>query len=85
MEFRYLNSKVPDIYPLHKIQAIRRVKGREMYCNLDLKNGFSQTTSAGTSKQYAAFIIRRRRLYKGSFDLHSAPNTFRKILDTVVE
>jgi hypothetical protein len=90
IDFRKVNEVTErDAYPLPHITAtLDKLRGAKYLSTLDLKNGYWQVPLAASSRPITAFTVPGRGLMQFRvmpFGLHSAPATFQRLLDAVLE
>lgn len=90
IDFRRVNDTThKDAYPLPQITAtLDKLRGARYLSTLDLKNGYCQVPLASECRPITAFTVPNEGLFYFKvmpFGLHSAPATFQRLLDTVLE
>ncbi|KMQ91260.1 reverse ribonuclease integrase [Lasius niger] len=90
IDFRRLNAVTEnDAYPLpHITTTLDKLRGARYLSTLDLKNGYWQIPLAPDSRHVTAFTVPGKSLMQFQtmpFRLHSAPATFQRLLDSVLE
>ena len=89
IDYRQLNeNSVRDAYPMPQIHYILdKLQGASYVSSIDLKSGYWQIPIKKNCRQYTAFTVPGRGLYQWKvmpFGLHSAPATFQRTLDSVI-
>lgn len=89
IDFHRVNDVIQrDAYPLPQVTAtLDKLRGARYLSTLDLKNGNWQVPLTHESRPITAFTVPGKGLFHFRvmpFGLHSAPATFRRLLDTVL-
>lgn len=89
IDFRKVNDlSIKDAYPLPYIsRVLDKLREANYISTIDLKNGYWQIPLCKSSKPITAFTVPGLGLYHFKvipFDLHSAPATFQRLLDTII-
>lgn len=89
VDFRKLNQvSVKDSYPLPYVsQTLDKLRDAKYLTSLDIKSAYHQIPVAESSRDYTAFTVPGRGLFRWCrmpFGLSSAPATFQRFIDQVL-
>ena len=88
MDFRCLNARMKDSYPLACIQeALESMVGLAHFSSMDFKSGFWQIKMAPESQQYTAFTVGNLGFYEFTrmpFGLCNAPTMFQHLMQNTL-
>ena len=88
VDFRCLNLRMKDSYPLPQIQeALESMVGLVHFSSMDFKSGFWQIKMALGSQQYTAFTVGNLWFYEFTrmpFGLCNAPATFQHLMQNTL-
>ena len=88
VDFRRLNARTKDSYPLPRIQeALESMAGVAHFSTMDFKSGFWQVCMAPESQQYTAFTVGNLGFYEFTrmpFGLCNTPVTFQHFMQNTL-
>ena len=88
MDFRFLNARMKDSYPLPWIQeALESMVGSAHFSSMDFKSGFWQIKMAPGSQLYTAFTVGNLGFYEFTcmpFGLCNAPAMFQHLMQNTL-
>ena len=89
IDYRPLNNvTVKDVYPLPRMEAVLDSLGKAQYfTKIDLKSGYWQIVVEPSDRHKTAFMTREGlfEFLVMPFGLTSAPATFQRLMDTILE
>ena len=88
VDFRRLNARTKDSYPLPRIQeALESMAGAAHFSSMDLKSGFWQVKMAPGFQPYTAFTMSNLGFYECTqmpFGLCNMPDTFQRLMQNTL-